>query len=66
MLRDSVSGQTAYETTANFDGPWNDSGRLLPVVFDAALQGYPTPPSGPRKVTIELPPPAKSPATNAP
>lgn len=60
VLRDSATGQTAYETTASFDGPWNDSARLLPVVFDAALQGYPNPPQGVRKVTTELPPQPKS------
>jgi len=40
---------------ASFDGPWNDSGRLLPTILDAALQGYPSPPGGPRKVVLELP-----------
>jgi proline-rich tail region repeat protein len=44
-----------YETTASFDGPWVDSAHLLPTILDAALQGYPNPPSGPRKVVIELP-----------
>jgi len=60
LMRDSVSGQMVYETSASFDGPWADSGNLLPVILDAALNGYPTPPSGPRKVVIELPgqPPA--------
>jgi hypothetical protein len=55
VLRDSRSGQLAYETTASFDGPWMDSANLLPVILDAALSGYPTPPAGPRKVVIELP-----------
>jgi hypothetical protein len=55
LLRDSHSGQTVYETTASFDGPWADSAALLPVILDAALDGYPQPPQGPRKVIIELP-----------
>jgi hypothetical protein len=55
LLRDSASGQVAYETTASFDGPWLDSANLLPVILDAALQGYPNPPQGRRKVVIELP-----------
>ena len=55
LLRDSVSGQVAYETSASFDGPWNDSGNLLPAILDAALRDYPNPPLGPHKVTIELP-----------
>ena len=55
LLRDGVTGQPVYESSASFDGPWSDSGHLLPVVLDAALQGYPNPPAGPRKVVIELP-----------
>lgn len=60
VLRDSVSGQLAYETSATFEGPWSDSANLLPAILDAALSGYPLPPVGPRKVVIELPgaPPA--------
>ena len=55
VLRDSATGQLAYETRASFDGPWADSAKLLPAILDAALNGYPTPPTGPRKVVIELP-----------
>ena len=54
LLRESATGQVAYETMASFDGPWADSARLLPTILDAALQGYPNPPGGPRKVVIEL------------
>jgi hypothetical protein len=55
LLRDSASAAPVYESSASFDGPWADSGNLLPVILDAALQGYPNPPAGPRKVVIELP-----------
>jgi hypothetical protein len=55
LLREHSSGQVAYETSASFDGPWNDSGNLLPVLLQAALQDYPQPPAGPRKVNIECP-----------
>jgi hypothetical protein len=55
VLRESTTGQVVYETTASFDGPWADSAHLLPTILDAALQGYPNPPVGPRKVVIELP-----------
>jgi hypothetical protein len=55
LLRDSATGVAVYESGASFDGPWADSGKLLPVMLEAALQGYPNPPSGPRKVVIELP-----------
>jgi len=55
LLRDSQAGQPVFESSASFDGPWTDSGNLLPVILDAALQGYPNPAAGPRKVVIELP-----------
>ena len=55
VLRDSHSGQAVYESKASFEGPWPDSAHLLPVILDAALQGYPNPPAGARKVVIELP-----------
>ncbi|NVO04642.1 MAG: DUF4136 domain-containing protein [Rhodoferax sp.] len=55
VLRDSSSGQVAYETSASFDGPWADSANLLPVLLDAALRDYPNPPAGPHKVVTELP-----------
>jgi hypothetical protein len=55
VMRDTATARVVYETRASFDGPWSDSQLLLPVVFDAALQGYPNPPAGPRKVVSELP-----------
>ncbi len=55
VLRDTQSGQIAYETSGRFEGPWSDSATLWPVVMEAALQGYPHPPEGVRTVTIELP-----------
>jgi hypothetical protein len=53
LLRDAISGQVAYETTATFDGPWNDTLNLLPPILEAALRDYPMP--GTRKVVVELP-----------
>lgn len=54
LMREVTSAQVAYETTANFQGPWSDGSNLVPIVMDAALQGFPTPPAGPRKVLTEL------------
>jgi hypothetical protein len=54
LMREVATAQVAYETTANFQGPWSDGGNLVPIVIDAALQGFPTPPTGPRKVLTEL------------
>lgn len=55
VIRDLHSHQVVYETHAVHDGPWPDSRRILPVMFAAALQGFPTPPSGPRQVDIRIP-----------
>jgi len=52
-LRDSGTGQLAYETAAVFEGPWSDTLNLLPPMLEAALKDYPLP--GNRKVVVELP-----------
>ena len=44
-----------YETHAAHDGPWLDPDRALGAMFDAALQGFPAPPAGKRRVDILLP-----------
>lgn len=56
LLRDLTTGQVAYEATAIHEGPWADTGNLLPPMLEAALRGYPNPPSGPRTIVTELPP----------
>jgi hypothetical protein len=53
LLRDSASGQLAYETAAVFEGPWSDTLNLLPPMLEAALKDYPLP--GKRTVVVELP-----------
>jgi hypothetical protein len=55
VLRDTASGRVALESSAEFDGPWSDTQHLLPAILEAALQGYPAPPAGVRKVVISLP-----------
>lgn len=60
VLRELPSGQVVYETSARNDGPYPASGAILPILFDAALQGFPNPPAGARQVRIAIPPtPAK-------
>ncbi len=53
LLRDSGTGQLAYETAAVFDGPWRDTLNLLQPMLEAALKDYPLP--GKRRVVVELP-----------
>lgn len=55
LMRDLRSGQIAYETRAWHEGPWPDRDMLLQVMLDAALQGFPNPPSGRRLVRTEVP-----------
>lgn len=55
LIRDAKTGQVVYESKAAHDGPWHDSPALWNALFDAALQGFPRPPAGPRRVVIDLP-----------
>lgn len=54
-VRDRHSGEVVYETRATQDGPWADGPELWRALLQAALDGFPTPPSGPRRVIIEQP-----------
>lgn len=54
IMRD-VSGVVVFESHASHDGPWADSDVILAAMLDAALQGFPKPPTGLRRVGIEIP-----------
>jgi hypothetical protein len=54
VLRETGSNRVVYETRARNDGPYTSSAAILPVMFQAALQGFPNPPQGERRVNIEL------------
>lgn len=55
VLREVGTNKVVYETRARNDGPYTSSAAILPVMFQAALQGFPNPPQGERRVNIELP-----------
>ena len=55
VLRDLASSQLVYETHAVHDGFSADSTAIWPVMFQAALSGFPNPPPGIRRVNIEIP-----------
>lgn len=55
IIRDLASSQLVYETHAAHDGLWADSAAIWPVMFEAALSGFPNPPPGMRRVNIEIP-----------
>jgi hypothetical protein len=54
VVRELASTKVVYETHAVNDGPWIDNRMVLPAMFDAAMQGFPTPPPGPRRVDIQV------------
>ena len=49
------AGAVVFESHASHDGIWSDSNAVLAAMLDAALQGFPTPPAGVRRVNIEIP-----------
>lgn len=54
VVREAATHKVVYETRASSDGPWLDPNAALPAMFDAALQGFPNPPAGPRRVDVHL------------
>jgi hypothetical protein len=55
VLRDAKSNAVVYETRARNEGRWSDSAAIFPAMLDAALQGFPQPPAGPRRVDVQIP-----------
>lgn len=54
VVRELPANQVVFETRAVNDGPLLDNRAVLPAMFDAAMQGFPNPPAGPRRVDIQL------------
>ena len=55
LIMRNASGAVVFESHASHDGIWPDSEVVLAAMLDAALQGFPTPPAGVRRVNIEIP-----------
>lgn len=55
VMRELRGNTVVYETRALGDGPWNDSGPVVGAMLDAALRGFPVPPAGTRRVSVEIP-----------
>ena len=62
LIRDLAGGNVIYESTGSFDGPWNDSAKLVPVILQATLRDYPNASDGVRQINVELPPDAQPPS----
>ncbi len=54
IVRDAASAAVVYETHAVHEGIWTDNPAVFGAMFDAALTGFPTPPTGPRRVNVEI------------
>lgn len=55
LVRRLSDGVLVFESRANHDGRWRDDAAVLPAMFEAALSGFPNPPTGVRRVDIEIP-----------
>ena len=63
VMRDATTQAVVYETSATHEDVWVADPAVYGVLFDAALQGFPQPPQGPRQIRLPLPPaPGKAPA----
>jgi len=54
IIRELASNRVVFESNAASDGPWTDNNAVLPVMFQAAMQGFPNPPQGVRRVDIHV------------
>ncbi|MDI1270701.1 MAG: DUF4136 domain-containing protein [Polaromonas sp.] len=55
VMRELRSNVAVYETRAVSEEPWLDTDPVLSAMLDAALRGFPVPPAGPRRVSVEVP-----------
>ena len=55
IMRSLSTQQVVFESHAAHDGRWSDTEAILPVLFEAALRGFPNPPPGVRQINIEIP-----------
>jgi hypothetical protein len=54
VVRELATNKVVYESRAVSDGPYFDAAKVFPAMFQAALQGFPNPPQGPRAVNIQI------------
>ncbi|MBH2019958.1 MAG: DUF4136 domain-containing protein [Burkholderiales bacterium] len=55
LVRDLTTSQVVFETRALNDGVQKETLAVLSAMLDAALQGFPQPPPGPRRITVQIP-----------
>jgi hypothetical protein len=55
LMRELSSQKVVFETRAKYDGPTGDAFAVLPAMLDSALLGFPQPPTGTRRIHVEIP-----------
>jgi Domain of unknown function (DUF4136) len=55
VMRDVSTQQVVYETRASHGAASDDRLAVLPAMMDAALRGFPEPPPGTRRISVEMP-----------
>jgi hypothetical protein len=55
VLRELPGNQVVYETRAANDGPYSANLPVFGAMFRAAMQGFPNPPAGMRRVDVVIP-----------
>ena len=55
LVRDLSNNQVVFETRALSDGVQGETLSVLSAMLDAALSGFPQPPPGPRRFTVQIP-----------
>ena len=55
IVREVAGNKVVFESRATNTGPWRDHAAVLPAMFRAAMQGFPAPPQGPRRVDVTVP-----------
>ena len=55
LMRDLGTSQVVFETRALSDGVQSETLAVLSAMLEAALRGFPQPPSGPRRIHVEIP-----------
>jgi hypothetical protein len=55
LMRELATQKVVFETRAVNDGPSGDFLAVLPAMLDSALLGFPQPPTGTRRVNVEVP-----------
>jgi hypothetical protein len=56
IVRELSTNKVVFESSASNDGPWTNSPAVFPAMFEAAMQGFPNPPAGPRQVNVQVNP----------